>query len=90
MSSPQPQSGAKDLNRNGEIISASLTLLILPTVFVALRVVSRCLARASFWVCSLLNRLFDFGMNPSMERADIYKWDDWTVILAMVSPDAKL
>ena len=89
MSRPQPRTAAKDINRNGEIISASVTLLILPTVFVALRVVSRRLARASFWVCSLLNRLCRFRMKSSMERTDIYKWDDWTAILAMVSPDAK-
>ena len=90
MSSPQSRTGAKDSNRNEEIISASVTLLILPTIFVALRVVSRRLARASFWVCSLLNRNSHFEMHSSLKCADTYKWDDWTVILAMVSLHAKI
>ena len=67
MSSLQSRSGAKDSNRDGEIIAASVTLLILPTVFVALRMVSRRLARASFWVCCLLNSIFHLEMKPGME-----------------------
>lgn len=37
-------------NRDGEILGASLALLILPTVAVALRVLSRWMSGAGFWV----------------------------------------
>ena len=37
-------------NSNGQILGASMALLVLPTVFVALRLVSRYMAGAGFWV----------------------------------------
>ena len=37
-------------NSNGEIWGASMALLVLPTVFVGLRLVSRYMAGAGFWV----------------------------------------
>ena len=56
MSRPPIPTAAEDpalyANRHGQIISASVALLILPTILVALRVVSRCMSRAGFWVCS--------------------------------------
>lgn len=38
-------------NRDGQIIRASVVLVLLPTVFVALRLCSRWKAGAGFWVC---------------------------------------
>lgn len=56
MSRPPIPTPAEDpalyANRHGQVIGASVALLVLPTVFVALRVVSRCMSRAGFWVCS--------------------------------------
>lgn len=37
-------------NRNGEILGASITLLILPTLAVTLRLLSRWMSRAGYWV----------------------------------------
>ncbi|KAK4694299.1 hypothetical protein P7C71_g3261, partial [Lecanoromycetidae sp. Uapishka_2] len=39
-------------NRNADILGASLTLLALPTIFVILRLLSRWMSRAGFWVFS--------------------------------------
>ena len=38
-------------NSNGQVLSASVVLLVLPTVFVALRLISRWVAGAGLWVC---------------------------------------
>lgn len=40
-------------NRNGDILGASITLLVLPTVAVTLRLLSRWMSRAGFWVRNL-------------------------------------
>ena len=37
-------------NRNSEIIGGSVILIVLPTVFVTLRLISRWMARANLWV----------------------------------------
>lgn len=37
-------------NRNGEILGASLTLLLLPALAATLRLLSRWMSRAGFWV----------------------------------------
>ena len=37
-------------NRNGEILGASITLLLLPTLAVTLRLLSRWMSRAGYWV----------------------------------------
>lgn len=41
-------------NQNQEIIGASVTLLVLSTVFVALRLLSRKLSKAGYWVSMCL------------------------------------
>ena len=55
MSTSQLPTPAEDpalwANRSGEVISASITLLVLPTVFVALRLLSRYMSGAGLWVC---------------------------------------
>ena len=40
-------------DRRGEVIGASAALLILPTLAVALRLLSRWISRAGFWVSYL-------------------------------------
>lgn len=64
-------------DRSGEVIGASVTLLILPTLAVALRLLSRWMSRAGFWVSCLTH--FD-------KREDLsnYQWDDYTIIVACV------
>ena len=42
-------------DRRPELIGASITLLILPTLAVALRFMSRLVARAGFWVVLVAN-----------------------------------
>ena len=44
-------------NKDDQILSASVVLLVLPTIFVALRLVSRHMAGAGFWVCCCLSAL---------------------------------
>ncbi|CAF9938329.1 hypothetical protein IMSHALPRED_000764 [Imshaugia aleurites] len=54
------------VGRKGQIISASVTLLVLPTVFVALRVVSRTMSGAGFWwddLTVILAMMFSWGPN---------------------------
>ncbi|KAL9068514.1 MAG: hypothetical protein Q9161_006163 [Pseudevernia consocians] len=51
-------------NRNGDILGASLTLLLLPTVTVTLRLLSRWISRAGFWwddATVILAMLFAWG-----------------------------
>ena len=76
-------------NRNSQVISASATLLVLPTIFVALRVVSRFISGAGFWVCPCLIPWLILPWNQSRRRTDIYKWDDLTVVLGLVSGGAR-
>ncbi len=45
---------------NGQILSASVTLLALPTVFVALRLVSRLISGAGLWVSFLVFQYLGF------------------------------
>lgn len=67
MSIPTPaEDPALYTNRDGQVISASVTLLVLPTVFVALRVVSRCISGAGFWwddLTVVLGMMFSWGPN---------------------------
>lgn len=44
-------------NQNLDIIGASVTLLVLSTVFVALRLLSRTLSKGGFWVSMRLSNL---------------------------------
>ena len=64
-------------DRRGEVIGASVALLILPTLAVALRLLSRWMSRASFWVSCL-------AYSDKGEDLSIYQWDDYTIILACV------
>ena len=49
--SPNPKSDPTLYeNRNGEILGASIALFILPTLAVTLRLLSRWMSRAGFWV----------------------------------------
>ncbi|KAM0796846.1 hypothetical protein BDR22DRAFT_498471 [Usnea florida] len=62
-------------NRHGQIISASVTLLVLPTVFVALRVMSRCISGAGFWwddVTVVLGMILSWGLSIIMILASRY------------------
>ena len=47
--------GDIDANRNSEIYGGSVVLIVLPTIFVGLRLLSRWMARANLWVSPLLN-----------------------------------
>ena len=54
MSASQLPTPAEDpalwANHNGEVLGASVTLLALPTIFVALRLLSRYMSGAGLWV----------------------------------------
>lgn len=58
MSASQLPTPAEDpalwASRSGEVISASVTLMVLPTIFVALRLLSRYMSGAGLWVCPSL------------------------------------
>ena len=66
-------------NRNGEVLGASVTLLALPTIFVALRLLSRYMAGAGLWV------RYIYAEGRHLSSADTCQWDDAFVILGMVS-----
>lgn len=51
--SPAEVYGDGNASRDSEIIGGSVVLILLPTIFVALRLVSRWMARAPLWVLSL-------------------------------------
>ena len=77
MSGPTLSPSELAQDRRGEVIGASVTLLILPTVAVALRLLSRWVSRAGFWVSCLIY---------SDKRKDLssHQWDDFTIIVACV------
>ena len=64
-------------DRRGEVIGASVPLLILPTLAVALRLLSRWMSRAGFWVSCLT-------YSDKREDLSIDQWDDFTIVLACV------
>ena len=76
MSRPQISSTGENpanfATKNGQIISASVTLLVLPTLFVALRVVSRYMSEAGFWVCSCLLAMLTLRRSQGVSGPDIY------------------
>lgn len=41
-------------NRSGQVVGASVALIVLPTVTVALRLLSRWISRAGYWVSNSL------------------------------------
>ena len=51
--SPVDERGDRTANRVPEIVGASVTLIVLPTVFVFLRLLSRRMAGKDLWVCRL-------------------------------------
>lgn len=67
-----PPNPKLDENRNGEILGASIALFILPTLAVTLRLLSRWMSRAGFWVRAQLaatrdeRREFDIINNSGM------------------------
>ena len=79
MSWPQVPLSPSELaqDRRGEVIGASVTLLILPTLAVALRLLSRWMSRARFWVSCLI-------YSDKREGLSNYQWDDFTIVVACV------
>ena len=70
MSSLTPPAGIDLHADNGpRVISAGIALIILPTLFVIVRFVSRAIARAGFWWDDLLvvvSLLLSYGPNTAM------------------------
>lgn len=59
-------------NRRGEVIGASVPLLILPTLAVALRFLSRWSSRAGFWVRYLICSRIGEGMTHQLVSGTIW------------------
>ena len=77
MSGPTLSPSELAQDRRGEVIGASVTLLILPTVAVALRLLSRWVSRAGFWVSCLT-------FTDKRKDLSSHQWDDFTIIVACV------
>lgn len=68
-----------DANQQGRLVSSMTALIILPTIFVILRLISRKVSRAGYWVRSPV-------ANPSIGiHTDFQQWDDLWVTIACVS-----
>ena len=52
-------------DRSSEVVAASIVLLVLPTVAVIFRIVSRWIAKAGFWVSASCNAIY--GSDGSWE-----------------------
>ncbi len=65
-------------SREKDVFVGSILLIVLPTVFVLLRILSRLLVRAGFWV-----RSSDLLIVPSLLMFPL-KWDDVTIVFALV------
>lgn len=50
-SGPLPTAAYLNADRGSHVVAASIVLLILPTIVVGLRMTSRWLSKAGFWVC---------------------------------------
>ena len=50
-SSPLPTAAYLNADRGSHVVAASIVLLILPTIVVGLRMTSRWMSKAGFWVC---------------------------------------
>ena len=66
---PPPPGIDLQADRGPHIISSGIALIVLPTVFVTLRIISRYLARAGFWWDDLLvvtSLILSYGPNAAM------------------------
>ncbi|KAF6225969.1 hypothetical protein HO173_012636 [Letharia columbiana] len=92
MSSPTIPTAAEDpslyANRDGQVISASVTLLVLPTVFVALRVMSRYMSGAGFWwddMTVVLGMMLSWGPNIINILASHHSLGHHTAVLSQAT-----
>lgn len=78
--SPPPDINLK-ADKGPHVIGAGITLIILPTVFVILRFVSRGIARAGLWWDDLLvvvSLLLNYGPNAAMMICESYRLRAWS------------
>ena len=68
-----------EANQQGRLVSSMIALIILPTIFVILRLISRKVSQAGYWVRSPVANL-SVGLNT-----DFQQWDDVWVTIACVS-----
>ena len=68
-----------DANQQGRLVSSMIALIILPTIFVIFRLISRKVSRAGYWVRSPVANL------SIRVHTDFKQWDDLWVTIACVS-----
>ena len=76
---PPPPGIDLQADKGPHIISSGIALIVLPTVFVALRLISRYLAQAGFWWDDLLvvtSLLLSYGPNGCMMDCEFFSWAD--------------
>lgn len=72
-------------NSDAQVVNPSVALLLLPTAFVALRLISRWMAGAGLWVCFKFVALSTQFSGCLEVRSNVRQWDDLTVVLGMAS-----
>ena len=76
---PPPPGIDLQADRGPHIISSGIALIVLPTVFVVLRIISRYLAQAGFWWDDLLvvtSLLLSYGPNAAMMDCEFFSRAD--------------
>ena len=74
---PPPPGTDLQADKGPHIISSGIALIVLPTVFVALRLISRYLAQAGFWWDDLLvvtSLMLSYGPNGCMMDCEFFGW----------------
>lgn len=67
-------------DRSSHVIGSAVILIILPTVAVILRLLSRYMSKAGFWVKSHPVHVFKYKASALI----LFQIDDYTVILSLV------